>query len=326
MRGKTDLYDLIHSLSKTEKRYFTLDAQKSGKRTSRYLELFKVINQQEAYDEDSLKKKFGSRLADDKTRLYEAILRSMRDYRSAKSYAARIKEMLLDAKFLYERGLYEQCEDRLRLAKELAYELGDNLAVLEVNKEQRRWWKGTRRRGYDGEVRRLMAEKDTYQQYLLEELHYLDLHDRLLMEVIKNPQRLADERREALRAEYEAFLQETAPTSIQGRLRFHQGRAFLYQLLGDHDKVYHHFQAVVDTWNQNPRYKSEEFYLYIFDAANLIHAAFSNLSEYQEVIPDLLNNLASEEPHNFHDKKMLFQQVAIYRLLYHINTGDFNAI
>lgn len=326
MRGKTDLYELIHSLSKSEKRYFTLDAQKSGKRNSRYLELFKAINKQVEYDEDALKKRFDSQLADDKARLYEAILRSMRDYRSAKSYTARIKEMLMDADFLFERGLYDQCEDRLQQAKALAYELGDNLAVLEVNKEQRRWWKGILRKGYDEEVRRLIDEKDAYQQFLVEELHFLDIHDQLLLQVIKNPQRLPAPQQEDLKTHYYPLLAGEEPKSVQGRLRFHQARAFYYQLLGDQERVYTHFQAVVDTWNQNPLYKSEEFYLYIIDAANLIHAAFSNLSKYKDTIPTLLNSLATEEPHSFHDKKMLFQKVAVYRLLYHINTGEFQDI
>ena len=75
------------------------------------------------YDEIKLKKKFAKTLHADKSYLYEAILRSMRDYRSASSRAARIKEMILDYKYLYERGLYRQSDERLQEAKELATEL-----------------------------------------------------------------------------------------------------------------------------------------------------------------------------------------------------------
>ena len=137
MRSKDHLFYLIKSLSKTEKRYFTLDAQKSGRKESRYLELFKVINEQEIYEEETLKKQFGSKLGDDKARLYEAILRAMRDYQSKKSYKTRIKELLTDAKILFERKLYEQSENRLDEAKSLALELQDHLAILEINLRQR---------------------------------------------------------------------------------------------------------------------------------------------------------------------------------------------
>ena len=65
MRGKDHLFHLIHSLSKSEKRYFTLDARKSGKTNSRYLELFQLINKQKTFDDTPLKKKFKTRLGED---------------------------------------------------------------------------------------------------------------------------------------------------------------------------------------------------------------------------------------------------------------------
>ena len=137
MRAKDHLYHLIKSLSKSEKRYFTIEAQKSGRKHSRYLELFRFIDKQDSYNEQAVKEKFGKQLRDDKGRLYEAILRAMRDYQSRKSYKTRIKELLTDAKILFERKLYEQCENRLQEAKTLALELQDHLAVLEINLRQR---------------------------------------------------------------------------------------------------------------------------------------------------------------------------------------------
>ncbi|MBK9492250.1 MAG: hypothetical protein IPO07_28270 [Haliscomenobacter sp.] len=48
----------------------------------------------EEYDEAKLRDRFGKNLPSDKSYLYDAILRSMRDYRSANSRSARIKEMI----------------------------------------------------------------------------------------------------------------------------------------------------------------------------------------------------------------------------------------
>ena len=89
------------------------------------------------YDEAKLKKKFAKSLPSDKAYLYEAILSSMRDYRSSKSKVAQIKEMILDSNYLYERGLYDQCEERLDDAKALALELDEQLELLEINKLER---------------------------------------------------------------------------------------------------------------------------------------------------------------------------------------------
>ena len=127
MKKRDDLFHLIKAMSKSEKRYFTLDAKKSSSKGSKYLVLFQAVNDMELYDEAKLKKKFGKNLRYDKSYLYEAIMRSMRDYRSANSYAARIKEMILDAQYLYERGLYEQCGERLEEARNLANDLDDQI-------------------------------------------------------------------------------------------------------------------------------------------------------------------------------------------------------
>ncbi|MEZ4986689.1 MAG: hypothetical protein R2795_16905 [Saprospiraceae bacterium] len=57
----------------------------------------------ETYDEAAVKATFGSKVADDKARLYESLLGALRDYQSKKSWKTRIKELLTDAKILFER-------------------------------------------------------------------------------------------------------------------------------------------------------------------------------------------------------------------------------
>ena len=55
MKDKEDLFQLIKALSKTEKRYFTLDAQKVGRKKSKYMELFQAINDQDDYNDTVLR-------------------------------------------------------------------------------------------------------------------------------------------------------------------------------------------------------------------------------------------------------------------------------
>lgn len=325
MKGREDLFQLIRAMSKSEKRYFTLDAQKSGRKGSRYLELFQALNDTVEYDESTLRQQFGKNLPFDKTYLYEAILRSMRDYRSANSYAAKIKEMILDSKYLYERGLYEQAEERLESAKKLAYELGDQLSIIELNKEQRRLWKDTKRKGFEQQIDILIGEKDDNLHKLHEELHFLDTHDQLLVEIRKNPRLAEGKQRELLKARFSTLLKalDEEPTSVQGQLRFYQCMALFSQLTGDADKVFEYYNKVVSCWNARPKYKDEEFYRYVLDVSNLLHAAFSNDSK-RHLIPGLLAELEQETPANPHDQQVLFQKIAVYKLVYHINTGDFS--
>ena len=70
MKGKDDLYRLIKAMSKSEKRYFSIDANKSGKEGAKYLKLFRAINDLEEWDDVKLKKKFKTNLSSDKKYLY----------------------------------------------------------------------------------------------------------------------------------------------------------------------------------------------------------------------------------------------------------------
>ncbi len=73
MRSKEDLFQLVQAMSKSEKRYFVLDAKKSGRTDSRYLNLFDAINDMEDYDEEPLKKRYAANLSSDKAYLNEDI-------------------------------------------------------------------------------------------------------------------------------------------------------------------------------------------------------------------------------------------------------------
>ncbi len=318
MKHKEDLFQLVRAMSKSEKRYFTLDAQKSGRRPSKYLELFQAVNEMEEYDERKLRKKFGRNLPYDKSYLYEAILRSMRDYRSSRSRAARIRELLLDAKYLYERGLYLQCEERLKDAKQLAGALGDQLALLEVNKEMRNVIWDLKRRSFRGEVQELISEKESHLEAVSEEFQYLDMLYELLLKNIKGTARTGKEELE--KEGYIARIEEgDVPQSTHARRRYFQCAALISQMKQQPEKAFEYYERVVEWWDQNEAYREEEFYRYVVDLSNYLHACYT--TRKLEYMPQVLDKLQNSRPKNFHDQQTIFQNVSTYKLIYHINLG-----
>lgn len=317
MKLKTDLFHLIRAMSKSEKRYFTLDAQKSGRKASNYLELFRAINDLEEYDEAVLKEKFGPSLPFDKAYLYDAILRSMRDYRSSKSRAAKIKEMILDAKYLYERGLYEQSEARLEQAKVLASELDDQLALLEINRETMNYVWVMKKENYGSTIEQLLLAKDQNIDNINEELLFLSLCYRLNM-AIQSKQAMD---KKALEEEFSAEL--FSPThqirSAHAERRYLQSMAFFSELQGAFDKAYEYFFKMVDWWDKHPAIKEEEYARYIADISNLLYACYTRRK--YEYFPDLLEKLENETPGNYHDQRLIFRQLTNYKLIYFINFG-----
>lgn len=320
MKSKEDLFHLVSAMSKAEKRYFTLDAQKSGRESARYIELFRAISEQSEYDEATLKERFGKNLPFDKGYLYDAILRSMRDYRSANSRSARIKEMILDARYLYERGLYDQSEGRLREAKALARELGDHLALLEINKEESKIASEGKEKNYRQVIEELIQEKDAEVALMVEEYKYLDTCYRLLGELMQRFQ-LSNDADKSRLVERFGFLNDpdAEVKSMQAERRYYQDLAMYNQLLGQTDKVFLYYSRVMEWWDNHSKYKDEEFYRFIIDISNFLHALFRK-EQYQH-IPDLLNKLDQEKPVHFHDRAILFQKVSVNKLMYYINTG-----
>ncbi|MEM6397506.1 MAG: hypothetical protein AAF741_14245 [Bacteroidota bacterium] len=281
--------------------------------------MYKILNEQEVYDEEAISRKLKGTLAHDKHRLYEVILRAMRNYRSQNSLAARIKEHLLDANFLYDRGLYQQAYERLRDARNLALKLDDQLAGLEVNKEIRRVANTLLARQQTEELSTLVAEKQQLIKKLNTELELLDQHDEIIRAVQAKRTRTDAADQATLLAEYKSLLEsQSPPDSTQGKLRYYQSRGLIGTLLGDAGMSVENYQKVLEVWSENVDYKNEEFNRYLDDAFNLLSASFRHLPARQSA-PELLQKLEAEEPASAHDRRVLFQRTATYRLVYYIN-------
>lgn len=114
-----DLFELIKSLNRAEKRYFKIFAGRhslGGKNL--YLKLFEAISHQSEYDEPSLKKKFKEELGKGsfavlKNYLYNQLLRSLRAYNAEHSIEFKLRSQLNDLDILFGKGLINQCRKLL---------------------------------------------------------------------------------------------------------------------------------------------------------------------------------------------------------------------
>ena len=310
MKPKDDLFRLIKSLSRSEKRYFTLDAKKSGAKSSQYLKLFQAINAMNEYDESRFPKGL-SNISVGKAYLYEAILKSMRDYRSPKSKRAQLKQRIMDAKFLYERGLYEQCGNRLKSARDIAEELADSLALLEINREERRLSKEKGVVFFNDKFDVYKKDKSKNIKFLLEEFEYLDLVDSLILKFGSKFRFSKEEEIEEFKklVKHEEWI---VPDGIQGKIRFFQSNAFYHHLIGEPDSASSYFQSSVELWDQYPDLKREEYFRYIKALANAI--VFSFFAGKIEQVESFLMKLEQEKPGNFHEENLKFRTLISHKI------------
>jgi tetratricopeptide (TPR) repeat protein len=124
MKPSSELFDLIKSLSKSEKRFFKLSSSlQSGEKN--YLKIFDVIEKQKEYNEEGLKEtfaheKFINHLPSEKNHLYKLILKSLRGFHSDNSVSSVLKEEIKNVEILYKKALFKECGKFLRRAKNIA--------------------------------------------------------------------------------------------------------------------------------------------------------------------------------------------------------------
>jgi tetratricopeptide (TPR) repeat protein len=124
MKPSTELFKLIKSLTKSEKRFFKLSSSlQSGEKN--YLKIFDFIERQSNYDETDLKREFDGEtfikhLPSEKNHLYKLILKSLRAYYSEQSVISTLKQEIKNVEILYNKALYKECEKFVGRAKSTA--------------------------------------------------------------------------------------------------------------------------------------------------------------------------------------------------------------
>jgi hypothetical protein len=136
MKPTNELFLLIKSLTKSEKRYFKLySSLQEGDKN--YLKLFDTIEKQKEYDEEEVKEKlrhesFIKHFPSEKNHLYGQILKSLRIYHAESSAGNLLKELIKDIKNLYNKGLYKEANKAANRARKVAYQYEKYYYLIEI--------------------------------------------------------------------------------------------------------------------------------------------------------------------------------------------------
>jgi len=134
---KDQLFILIKSLTKAEKRNFKLYASRSQSGVdSKFLQLFDALDRMSAYDEMLIFKKVASikkkHIANLKRHLYKQILTSLRLIYIQKNIDIQIREQIDFARILYGKGMYMQSLRLLERIKQIAVDHHQDVLHLEI--------------------------------------------------------------------------------------------------------------------------------------------------------------------------------------------------
>jgi len=131
------LFDLIKSLTKTEKRHFRLFVNRSGNTEDvKFIKLFDAMESMKIYDDTAILTRVPSikkvQFSNQKAHLYKQVLSSLRHYHLSQNIDIQLRESIDHAKVLYNKGLYKQSLKILDKSKNLAKEVKFNTISLEI--------------------------------------------------------------------------------------------------------------------------------------------------------------------------------------------------
>ena len=131
------LFQLIHSLEKSEKRHFKLYIKRSSaKEDLKIVQLFDALDKMQDYDEVMLLKKLPGtekpQLSNLKTHLYRQVLASLRLLKRTENLDIELNEQLDYARILYYKGLYLHSLKVLDRVKEMAITYHQDIVLMQV--------------------------------------------------------------------------------------------------------------------------------------------------------------------------------------------------
>lgn len=175
---KDSLHELIHTLSKSEKRYYKLYASRHmAGEDSTMITLFDYIAKRPSYDEEALfhdfrGKAFLNQFSTVKKRLYDQVLQALHAFHANNSMENQVNRMLHQANLLYGKSLYDQCMRHLKSAEKLAIKHELFPARIAINKLKNRI---VETRSYRTEEENIEQLKLTTETALSQERLILDL-------------------------------------------------------------------------------------------------------------------------------------------------------
>jgi len=331
------LFELIKSMSATEKRYFIVRAEKirniDGNIPDYYI-LFQLLVKREFFNEkevaQELLKKVGkksfSNFTVKKNELYDALMKRLKSYHfnKSKKSADYIKVLLQDSNFLFKRGLYQQANKKIRAARKMAEKCGDTLSLIEMNRLEREFLRTNRVVKMEKRLEELHQEEKKLIKDLTVEAERNKDYDNLLAKLLTKNRLTNKKDVEQLKSEYnhlEKFL-DGKDLPIQAERFLLSSLISYYYLLGNNEQADSLMKLVFQWWKNNNLWKEKMPHYYISALSNVL-STYNREKNYSEFLKTL-EILEKFDINTQHEKTLRFYFLMHQRLMYYLNSGLIN--
>ncbi|MEL6835074.1 MAG: hypothetical protein AAFP77_18900 [Bacteroidota bacterium] len=322
------LFDLIKSLSGSEKRYFKVVNKMEA--NSKYRLLFEAIEAQEVFKDEALQRAvYGNeeiqsrKYSELKAYLYDLILRSLQQYDEQTSIDYQLKSLLQSVRSLYRRWLLNDCKHLLRRAKKIALQYEQFATILEVlDWEKKLAYANADIDYFDAHLQNLQEEEERCLQQMSNIKTYQGLFYRLYLMVRKNTVRSQGGREQVERIKQHPLLaDEEQCLSFRATVLYYRAHTLLDYQLRDRLSFYSQCKTLVELMETKPHLLREDASEYISVLSNYATSC-GYLRRYDET-RIALQKLKSIKPKTIDDQLKIHRQYYNNYFSLCINTGKF---
>lgn len=323
-RSTDSLFQLIHSLQKSEKRNFKLYVNRnSANNDLKVIQLFDALESMVIYDEELLLKKSVSitkqQLSNIKAHLYKQVLASLRLLEN-KNIDIFLHEQLDNARILYNKGLYMQSLKILEKSKEIAKANNQISLLVQVLFMEKKIETLHITRSLKERAHQLITESNDINDRLVRITKLSNLSLYLYSWYINNGHARNEKDELEIEHYFHTYLTEDLKTAIgfYEKLYLFQSYCWFAFLRQDFLLYYRYTQHWVDLFTHEPRMIEIETAHYIKGVHNLLNAHFTlrNYPRFEEELKSF-EQFANSEIVQQNDNNII--QVFLYLYIAKIN-------
>jgi hypothetical protein len=332
MKPSPELFDLIQSLTKSEKRFFKLQsALQAGDKN--YLKIFDAIERMKSYDERSLKmlfhgERFIKHLPSEKNHLYKLILRSLRSYHAETTVDGSLRQEIKNVEILYMKGLHAEAMKLLHRSKKIAHTHEMFHHVLELIHWEKTILEETYENGNFNDVDGIIREEQEVLNRMTNLSEYHVLYSKINYLFRSGGFSRTDEDRAMMNeiGAHPLIVGKNTALSVRAASICYYTQGFCQLASGSTEEALVRFKRVKDLLDQQPHIREDLMKRYVRSIARMIECSIS-LGQLNEV-PVLLNLLedlsrtSSPDHPDYHI--LLWRETAQMRLRWLIRTEDYS--
>ena len=330
-----NLFNLIQSLSKGEKRFFKLYASRlSNSEDKKFVILFDAIEKQKEYDENKIllneNKLNPKQFPNLKAHLYYQLLKSVKLCNSSNLENIKITELLDYSRILYNKCLYKECGKMIDKAKRMATENDRSVLLLEILELEKLVIPKTVDAGNEHRVNTVINETER----VAESIKNINIFSNLSLKLnsyyiqrgfIKTKKDLNN---------VSHFFNSSMPKynlknlSFQEKLYLYNCFVGFYFFIQDFKKGYNYANKWVDMFEEQPEMKKHKLELYI-KALNSLLVAQNKLYKYNEFAETQKQLIAIKRDKNLilteNINLNLFKAIYVHEINRHFMLGEFKS-